>query len=117
MEKYPELGVVQDADRLDGMGAVGIGRVFTFGGAKMKDQNMQDSVIIFEIKLLKLVALMKTGPGKRMGEERAAVLRVFRKWWDEDMGVAEIWEGGRDENAGKKSLAERARELGYEHSE
>jgi uncharacterized protein len=66
---------------------VGIGRVFAFGAAKTK-RGMATSVGHFDEKLLKLEALMKTAPGKRMAAERTEKLRTFRKWWDGEMGVA-----------------------------
>jgi uncharacterized protein len=86
--KYPELGVVQDADRLDAIGAVGIGRTFTFGGAKGA-KHMGETIAHFEEKLLKLEGMMKTKPGRRLARERAERLNVFKGWWDEEQRQAE----------------------------
>jgi uncharacterized protein len=86
--KYPELAVVQDADRLDAIGAVGIGRTFTFGGAKGA-REMGETIQHFEDKLERLEEMMKTAPGKRLARERTERLRIFKGWWEEEQREAE----------------------------
>ena len=88
IQKYPELAVVQDADRLDAIGAVGIGRTFTFGGAKGA-RSMTDTIDHFDEKLEKLGSLMKTAPGKKMAEQRTERLKTFKDWWAEEQKEAE----------------------------
>lgn len=88
IQKYPELAIVQDADRLDAIGAVGIGRTFTFGGAKGA-REMGETIQHFDDKLEKLESMMKTSPGRRMARERTERLKVFRGWWEEEQREAE----------------------------
>ncbi|KAH0841605.1 hypothetical protein AYO21_01162 [Fonsecaea monophora] len=84
----PELAIVQDADRLDAIGAIGIARCFTFGGAKGA-RSLQDSIQHFEDKLLKLEGMMKTETGKAMAKERSDRIREFMEWWKDEVGATD----------------------------
>lgn len=99
LARHPELGVVQDADRLDALGAIGIGRCFTFGSANAernkttaaphdssadKDFCMHHAIEHFQEKLVKLQRLMKTETGKRLAQQRTERLLEFEKWWKEE---------------------------------
>ncbi|CAF9943372.1 MAG: hypothetical protein ALECFALPRED_011158 [Alectoria fallacina] len=86
LRRFPELAIVQDADRLDALGAIGIARAFTYGGAK--GRALADTVAHFEDKLVKLEGMMKTGEGKRMATARSERVSMFREWWGEEMRVA-----------------------------
>ncbi|TMW57388.1 hypothetical protein Poli38472_003313 [Pythium oligandrum] len=92
-----EFGCVQDADRLDAIGAIGIARCFTYGGHKKRplydpeipmtaevtqEQYMEKSrqaptINHFYEKLLKLREMMKTTAGRRIAEERHAFMDTF----------------------------------------
>ncbi|MCR4751853.1 MAG: HD domain-containing protein [Eubacterium sp.] len=67
--------IVQDADRLDAMGAVGIARTFAYGGEHGRP--MEDSIGHFHEKLLLLRKLMNTEMGKEMAESRHRFLEEF----------------------------------------
>ncbi|KNG81774.1 HD superfamily hydrolase [Aspergillus nomiae NRRL 13137] len=93
-EGYPELAIVQDADRLDAIGAVGIGRCFTFLGAKGKNfcpegmWVMDNAIEHFEEKLVRLESMMKTETGREMARVRTARLKEFQEWWAVEMNDA-----------------------------
>lgn len=85
--------ILQDADRLDAIGAIGIARVFATGGSlKRSFYNIDDpfcktrkpddkiwTVDHFYQKLLKLESLMNTKSGKIEAKQRTRVLNEFLK--------------------------------------
>lgn len=90
-----EAACVRDADRLDAIGAIGIGRAFAFGGSHgraLHDPDGADSattIAHFYDKLLLLKGMMCTATGRTLAEERDAFMRQFL-----DEFYAE-WDGAR----------------------
>jgi len=102
-----ELQIIQDADRLDAIGAIGVARAFNYGGFKGRSlydpsipPNPEQSkaeykatqaptINHFYEKLLLLKDMMNTPTGKRMAEERHRFMESFlQQFYGE-------WEGKR----------------------
>lgn len=86
-----EAKILQDADRMEALGAIGLARVWYTAGqlnqplfdaddplAERRPANDQQySLDHFQVKLLKLPAMMNTATGRRLAEGHAAYLREF----------------------------------------
>lgn len=67
--------IVQDADRLDAMGAIGIARTFAYGGKKGRSLN--DSVRHFHEKLLLLRDTLNTDEARDLADKRHEFMVKF----------------------------------------
>ena len=76
--------IVQDADRLDAIGAVGIARTFAYGGSH--GRGPEDSIRHFHEKLLLLTDRMNTQTAKAMAADRHRFLLDFLKEWERETG-------------------------------
>lgn len=79
-----EAEILRDADNLDAIGAVGIGRTFAFGGTYgsplWDPEGVEYSQIYhFEDKLFHLLDEMNTEPARELAAERHAFLEEFRE--------------------------------------
>ena len=70
-----EIRIVQDADRIDAMGAIGVARAFAYGGAK--NRSLEDSLAHFDEKLLLLYDLLSTEEARRIALPRYEFLKAF----------------------------------------
>ncbi|SCW70355.1 HD domain-containing protein [Mucilaginibacter sp. NFR10] len=100
----PELAVVQDADRLDAIGAIGIARAFTYGGFKGRElynpeispnlnmtreeykNTTAPTINHFYEKLLLLKDKMNTPAGKALAAQRHAFMEDYLKQFFDECG-------------------------------
>ena len=78
-----EAAIVQDADRLDAMGAIGIARTFAYGGKH--GRSIEDSLQHFYDKLLHLKDGLNTDAAKMLAEKRHELLVRFVEEMKEEL--------------------------------
>lgn len=86
--------IVQDADRLDALGAIGIVRTIEYGAAtgepfylhSDKELSSKTGVAHFHEKLFKLCGLLNTEPARRIAGQREQFMRMFLEQFLQEHG-------------------------------
>lgn len=100
-----EAKILQDADRMEALGALGIARTFYVAGKLSSalfdgddpfatDRELDDSrfaIDHFKVKLLGLADSMQTAAGKEVAAERTASMRRFLDDLASEIGAANPW--------------------------
>ncbi len=95
-----EARVVQDADRLEALGAIGIARVFSTAGtmgrryydpadpfaARRAPDDADNTLDHFAVKLFKVAATLRTAAGRAEGERRARFMRAYLEQLGSEIG-------------------------------
>lgn len=98
-----EARVVQDADRLDALGAIGIARTLLLGGVMGKPlydsaeplpqtrapDDRENVIDHFYVKLLKLAGMMHTEAGRQEGERRTRLMRLYLEELGRELAASE----------------------------
>jgi uncharacterized protein len=99
--KTPEAAVVQDADRLDGLGAIGIARVFSVGGLLRRRiyepgdpfaeggrelNDLENTLDHFFVKLFKTAETLRTRAGREEGKRRVEFMRQYLREIGREIG-------------------------------
>lgn len=104
--KTKEAAVVQDADRLDGLGAIGIARVFTVGGLLQRRlyepgdpfgstgrqlDDLEFTLDHFFVKLFKTAETLRTAAGREEGKRRVQTMKNYLHDLGRELGKE--WKG------------------------
>ena len=76
--------IVQDADRLDALGAIGIARTFAYGGEH--GRSLDESVAHFHEQLLLLKDELNTETARKLAEPRHTFLERFLEEYERESG-------------------------------
>lgn len=103
--------IVQDADRLDAIGAIGIGRAFAYGGSRGRLMHKPGTVAQefateeeyrghqgttiqhFDEKLLRLRNLMNTEAARKAADRRHAYMEDFLKQFEREWEAEDLFDG------------------------
>lgn len=80
--------IVQDADRLDALGAIGIARTFAFGGEHRRP--MEETFRHFDEKLLLLKEMMNTKAAKIIAQKRHEFMEEYLRELNQEIKSSEL---------------------------